>query len=96
MFREIVNERGERLRKLSYAELDNFGSRPAEFVEVDGRQGSVAVIVLHPVPNTLQVVVQGFLRHRFLPGASVALDGFYKYRDGSVAPMQPQEFYGFD
>jgi hypothetical protein len=29
-------------------------------------------------------------------GQNVALDGFYKYPDGTVAPMPNEEFYEFD
>jgi hypothetical protein len=27
---------------------------------------------------------------------NVAMDGFYKYPDGSVSPMPPEGFYKFD
>ena len=28
-----------------------------------------------------------------MPGKSVALDGFYKYRDETVSEMTPEEFW---
>jgi hypothetical protein len=52
---------------------------------------------MFPMPGgALQIVIQGFLEHRFLPGKSVALDGFYKYRDEAVAPMSSEDFWKFD
>jgi hypothetical protein len=34
--------------------------------------------------------------HRFMPGTSVALDGFYKYPDETVSEMKAEEFWEFD
>jgi hypothetical protein len=31
-----------------------------------------------------------------MPGASVALDGFYKHADGTLTPMPYDEFHEFD
>ena len=36
------------------------------------------------------------MQTRVIPGKHVALDGFYKYPDGTVAPMPGEEFYEFD
>lgn len=92
-FRTMVEERGARLRHLPFAKLTN---QPSEEVVVDSRRGTIATLVI-PVPSGgVQVVVQGFLEHRFFPGKSVALDGFYKYPDESIAPMSPQDFWHFD
>jgi hypothetical protein len=46
--------------------------------------------------GSLRVVIQGFMKARFIPGKHVALDGFYKYRDGTVSAMPDKEFYEFD
>ena len=46
--------------------------------------------------GNLRVVIQGFMKARFVPGKHVALDGFYKHRDGTVTPMPNEEFYEFD
>lgn len=43
-----------------------------------------------------RVVVQGFIKARFIPGKHVALDGFYKHADGSVSAMPDEELYEFD
>jgi hypothetical protein len=42
------------------------------------------------------VVIQGFMKARFIPGKHVALDGFYKHPDGTVSTMPNEEFYEFD
>jgi len=44
----------------------------------------------------IQVVFQGFLEQRFMPGKSVALDGFYKYPEETVSEMKAEEFWDFD
>jgi len=44
----------------------------------------------------VQVVVQGFFEHHFLPGASVAWDGFCKYLDETMAPMSQPDLWDFD
>jgi hypothetical protein len=54
-------------------------------------------IIVQPLPSGgLRVVVQGFMKARFMPRKHVALDGFYKYPDGTVSPMPSEEFYEFD
>jgi hypothetical protein len=45
--------------------------------------------------DRLRVVVQGFLPTRFIAGHHVALDGFYKNRDETVAPMLDEEFWDY-
>jgi hypothetical protein len=95
-FREIVNSRGERLRRLSIDELLDLSDLPTEHLTVRSRSATISII-LEPQPNgSMRVVVQGFMNARFLPTASVALDGFYKHSDGSVSPMPKREFYGYD
>jgi hypothetical protein len=94
-FREVVNERGQDLRKLPFQELKQLANAPVEHLSVDSRPSTIAVIVL-PSPNGgIQVVVQGFMKAKLI-GKNVALDGFYKYPDESVAPMPENEFYQFD
>ncbi|MDQ1637673.1 MAG: hypothetical protein QOF62_1012 [Pyrinomonadaceae bacterium] len=46
---------------------------------------------------SVRVVLQGFMNARLFPLLKlVALDGFYKYSDGTVKPMSDDEFYDFD
>src|SRR5437588_3920868 len=93
-FQRIVNERGERLRKLSLEDLQQLTSEP-EKLNVEGRPATISVTV-QPMPEgSLRVVVQGFMKARIL-GSNVALDGFYKEPDGAVGPMSDREFYQFD
>jgi hypothetical protein len=92
----MVDERGSRLRKLSFAELKELGSQPTEHVVVESRKGTIDYIVL-PLPSGgIQFVLQGCLEHRLMPGKSVALDGFYKYPDETLYEMKGEEFWDFN
>jgi hypothetical protein len=96
MFRQIVNERGERLRGFTFDDLRRLETTPTEHITVESRPATISLIV-QPNPNgSLRVVVQGFMKARFAPGKHVALDGFYKHPDESVTPMPDEEFYEFD
>jgi hypothetical protein len=94
-FRTMVKDRGARLRALPFAELQQLG-RPTEHVEINGRKADIGVIVISLSTGGLQIVLQGFMEHRFMPGKSVTLDGFFKYPDETVAEMRPDEFWDFD
>jgi hypothetical protein len=90
----MVQERGQFLRQLPFEKLQLEDWQ--EEVKVGSHKGTIAVIVLPQPSGGIQVVVQGFLKHRFWPGSSVALDGFYKYPDEKVSPMRDDEFWDFD
>jgi hypothetical protein len=95
-FRKIVNERGEQLRKLAFGDLKELTDGLTERITVESRPATISVIV-QPMPDgSLRIVVQGFMKARFVPGKHVSLDGFYKHPDGSVTPMPSSEFYEFD
>ena len=96
-FRKIVNERGERLRKLAFEDVKQLADAPLEHLTVESRPATIGIIV-EPLPSGgIRVVVQGFMKTRFIPYCKhVALDGFYKYSDETVAPMPQSEFYQFD
>jgi len=90
----MVEDRGAHLRKVPFVKLKD--QAKGEHVEVGGRRGTISTILL-PLPSGgVQVVIQGFLKHRFLPGSSVALDGFYRYPDETIAPMSKEDFWDFD
>jgi hypothetical protein len=93
-FRHIVDERGERLRKLTFECLKQL-SPPTEHITVESRPATISIIVQPKPDGSLRVVVQGFMKARFVPGEHVALDGFYKHPDGTVTPMPANEFYEF-
>ena len=95
-FRKIVNERGEQLRKMTQEELRRLAAEPCEQVIVESRPATIGIIVQPKSNGTLRVVIQGFMKARFIPGKHVALDGFYKHSDGSVTRMPDEEFYEFD
>ncbi len=94
--RKIVDERGERLRKLTQEELKKLAAEPSEQVIVESRPATIGIIVQSQPDGTLRVVIQGFMKARFIPGKHVALDGFYKHPDGTVSTMPNEEFYEFD
>jgi hypothetical protein len=98
-FRKVVSERGERLRRLTFDDLKQLNkpleNRTLEHLTVEARPATIGIIVESREDGSLRVVVQGFMKNRFL-GSSVALDGFYKHPDGSVTPMPNDEFYQFD
>jgi hypothetical protein len=94
-FRDIVNERGARLRKLPFEELARRGESPIEHLSVASRPATISVIVQSLPSGGIRVVVQGFMKARLF-GQNVALDGFYKYPDGIVAPMPKEDLYEFD
>ena len=95
-FRKIVSERGEQLRKLTHEELQELADRPTEELIVDSRLATIGIIVQSKPDGTLRVVIQGFMKARFIPGKHVALDGFYKHPGGTVSTMPNKEFYEFD
>ena len=100
-FREIVNERGQKLRQLKFEELGKLikplPEGPLERLTVDSRPATIGIIVERKTDSTLRVVVQGFMNARHVPLVKhVALDGFYKHADETVTPMPATEFYEFD
>jgi hypothetical protein len=92
----MVKDRGARLRQRPFAELKQLANQPVEHVTVESRKATIGIIVLTPPSGGIQLVLQGFLDHRFMPGKSVALDGFYKYPDETVTEMKTEEFWKFD
>ncbi len=96
-FRRLVKARGDVLRTKSRDELIAAGRQPTETWDVEGRPVTVAVIVEPKDDGSLRVVVQGFMRSKWLSGvSSVALDGFYQRPAGAIEPMPDEEFYEFD
>jgi hypothetical protein len=92
----MVEERGSCLRQLPFIELKRMASHPIENVVVGSRKGTIALIILSLPSGGIQVVVQGFLKSRFMPGSSVACHGFYKYPDETISEMAAEEFWDFD
>ena len=93
-FRDIVNERGQRLRGMPFEELKRL-DEPTEQFELDGRSSRIRIIVQPQPSGGVRVVVQGFIKAKLI-GWNVALHGFYKYPDQTIAEMPPEEFYEFD
>lgn len=94
-FRDIVNERGQRLRTFPFEELKRLSDAPIEHLTVESRPATISTIV-EPLPNGgVRVVIQGFMKAKLF-GQNVALDGFYKHADETAAAMHNEEFYEFD
>jgi hypothetical protein len=94
-FRQIVDERGQRLRQLTFEGLKQLRAEP-ERITVESRPATISIIVQPKLDGSLRVVIQGFMKVRFGPGKHVALDGFYKHPNGTVTTMPANEFYEFD
>jgi hypothetical protein len=95
-FRKIVDERGEQLRKMTQEELKRLAAEPCEQLIVESRPATIGIIVQPKSNGIIRVVIQGFMKARFVPGKHVALDGFYMHADGSVTTMPNEEFNDFD
>jgi hypothetical protein len=95
-FRKIICDRGEQLRKLSQEELKKLAAERPEQLIFDSRPTTIGIIVQSNPDGSIRVVIRGFMKARFILGKHVALDGFYKYPDGSVSEMPDKEFYEFD
>lgn len=94
-FRDIVSERGERLRRLPFVELMGLRKTPIEHLTVESRPATIGIIV-EPLPSGgIRVVVQGYMKAKLF-GQNVAVDGFYKYSDETIAPMSNEDFYEFE
>ncbi|HEY4933505.1 MAG TPA: hypothetical protein VII23_18225 [Terriglobales bacterium] len=99
VFQGLVHERGDLLRRLTFEQLIQPEVRKVEYVAVESRRGRITTIVDQgTLPSGgIRVVVQGFLKKRFLPTAwNVALDGFYKYPDETTAPLTREDMWEFD
>jgi len=94
--RKIVDEHGERLRQLTFESLRELMTVPTEHLTVESRPATISVFVQRKPDGSLRVVVQGFMKARFVPGKHVALFGFYKHPDGAVTSMPVSELYEFD
>ncbi len=94
-FRDLVNQRGQRLRRLPFEELKRMSDTPIDHLTVESRPATIGIIVQPSRTGAIRVVVQGFMKAK-LCGENVALDGFYKYPDERVAAMPDEEFYEFD
>ena len=96
-FRQLVDERGRELRAKSRAELLDMECADAEIVEINGRHGTIALIVEQEREGGLRVVLQGFLQGKwFKRFKSVDLDGFRMDSSGNISPLRDEEFYEFD
>jgi hypothetical protein len=94
--REIVDERGQQLRNLAQEELKEIATAPLEQLRVELRPATIGIIIQPKPDGSLRVIIQGFMKAHFVPGTHVALDGFYKHRDGTVKAITAEEFCEFD
>lgn len=90
-----MNQRGAKLRELPFEKLQRLAEAPIEHLSVESNPATIGIIVQSLPDGGIRVVVQGFMQAKLL-GKNVALDGFYKYPDGTVTPMSEEDFYEFD
>ena len=95
-FRLMVKERGSHLRTKSFEDLRQLGHEPTENIAINSRPATISIIVQPCEDGSVRVVIQGFIKSRFLPWKDVAIDGFYKHPDGTVTQMSSEEFYDYD
>ena len=96
-FQEMVNERGRRLRTVPFEELRRLVNDQTEHLTVESREATITFIVQPQADGAVRVVVQGFMSTWPFRGIKrVALDGFYKSPDETLAPMSREEFREFD
>ncbi len=98
MFAAMVDERGRALRALPYDQLLLLADEPLDEITIGWRHGQIGIIVEQREPDSLFVVVQGFIEvFPWWRGIkSVSLDGFHMRRDGTITELRPEEFYGYD
>jgi hypothetical protein len=92
IFRDMVNERGNKLRTLDPHDLELLANSPVEHLRIESRPATIAVIVEHKAGGELLVVLQGSMKARLVPFIKHwALDGFHKHLDGSVTPLSCED-----
>lgn len=105
VFTAKVQEWNDRYRQLPFATLDSMASSdmmealmqgPGEKIRIGTRKASIGAIVLRCKQGHIQVVIQGFLKHRFFPGSTAMVHGFYKNADESIDPMPRAKLTEFD
>ena len=95
-FRQMVRERGQKLRLLACERLLVMTNESVERVNVGTRKGTIATFCEIRDGERVAVVLRGDL-DTWLPRIkSVARDGFYKHRDGSVTDIPDDELYDYD
>jgi hypothetical protein len=95
-FRQLVYERGRALRLLTYDQLMAMTAPPVERVSIGGRAGTIAILCRPCEGERVAVVLLGNLATWLPAVSSVARDGFYKHRDGSVSDMHDDDQYAYD
>jgi hypothetical protein len=91
-FHQLVCERGQKLRLVAYQRLTVMKNESVERITVGRRKGTIATFCEISDGERVAVVLRGKLDTRFSRIKSVARDGFYKHRDGSVTDMRMTSF----
>ena len=93
-FRELVRRRANEIKVLTWQQIVELPKDQTEDVMVGKHRGAISIIV-ECETERLRVVIQGFLKHRFLPGSSIAMEGFVKERNDNVIPMTDDELVDY-
>ena len=96
ILRQIVNERGQNLRKLPFDQLKTISQM--ERVMIDKREATISVSAEPLASGGVLIVVQGFMKSRWFGGllSAFGLDGFYKYPDETMAMMTREDIFKYD
>lgn len=97
-FSQMVSQRGDSLRELTYDQLRELEDIPTEYVTIEKRRGRISTYLdKESMPSgAILVVVQGFQKMRFFPMIQqAAIDGFYRYPDGTMAPLTREDKWDF-
>jgi hypothetical protein len=86
---EVATRRAERLRSLSFAEIEALPERQDEIETVRDREVAVATYRDSLPDGRIRVVVQAYF-HRFLGIGTMTADGFIIAPDSTRSPV-PQE-----
>jgi hypothetical protein len=84
------------LRLLAYQRLTVMKNESVERITVGARKGMIAIFCEITDGERVAVVLRGKLDTWFSRVKSVARDGLYKHRDGSVTDMSDDELYDYD
>lgn len=95
-FRDLVEDRAEALRALSFEELQRLDPEARESLTIESRPAEIFTIVELMPCGRLRVVLQGSMKPRFLPlGRHMAVAGFYKSPNGSVGELSDSDIHEF-
>jgi hypothetical protein len=80
---------------MSFNELSQLDVVSIEEITVESHPSTISIHVQPTEDRGIRVIVQGFMKARFVPGSHVALDGFRMHPDGRITAMEEGELNQF-